>query len=92
MVHEYIITKRSTIIKNNRDGKDHSRVTQKERPCEEAYVKDIIDNEGNVQSRYFIQLETIDDLFHFEKKYQVNTLLRKNKEFPEYIAIVMDDV
>lgn len=92
MGKEYIITRRSTIVRNNKDGKDHSRVTRREKPCDEAYISDIIDVDGNVQSRYFIELETIDDLFALEKKYRLNTLLRTNKEFPDYIAIIMDDL
>lgn len=91
-MQEYIVTRKSIIRRNNKDGKDHSHVTKGERPCEEAYIKDIVDVDGNVQSRYFIEINSVDELFEFERKYQVNTLLRVNKEFPDYIAIVMDDV
>lgn len=89
---QYIITKKSTIIKNNRDGKDHSRVTPAEKPCANAYISDLIDVNGNTQSRYMIDLNGIGDLYNLEKENQVNTLLRKNKDFPDYIAIVLEDI
>ena len=92
MNNEYLITRKSIIKRNNHDGRDHSKVSSKDRPCEEAYVKDVIDYHGNIQSRYFIELNSVTELFEFERKYKVHTSLKRNKEFPNYIAIIMEDV
>ena len=42
---EYMITRASIINRCNSDGKEHFLFTEKERPCREAFLKDVKDNE-----------------------------------------------
>lgn len=44
---EYIITRAKIVNRCNTDGKLHLMFTEKERPCEEAYLKEIRDTSGN---------------------------------------------
>ena len=58
---ECIISRASTINRCNRDGKLHLYFTEREKPCGEAYLKEILDSGGNKCSRYFIDLETVSE-------------------------------
>ena len=48
---ECIISRASTISRCNRDGKLHLFFTEREKPCGEAYLKEILDSGGNKCSR-----------------------------------------
>ena len=65
--------------------------TEREKPCEEAYLKEVLDVEGNKCSRYFIDLDTITDLDKLGEKYDTDVLVTKNLDFPEYTAIILYD-
>ena len=88
---ECIISKSSIINRCNEDGEFHLLFTEKEKPCEEAYLKEIVDSDGNQCSRYFIDLETISELDALGEKYDTDILVTRNLDFPEYIAIVLYD-
>lgn len=65
--------------------------TEKEKPCEEAYLKEVLDVEGNKCSRYFIDLDTITDLDKLGEKYDTDVLVTKNLDFPKYTALILYD-
>lgn len=88
---ECIITKSSIINNCNTDGKLHLLFSTKEKPCEEAYIKELLDCNGNMCSRYFINLDTIADLDKLGKKYDVDILVTENLDFPGYIGLVLYD-
>lgn len=88
---ECIILKSSIINRCSKDGKLHLLFTEKEKPCEEAYLKEILDIDGNKCSRYFIDLETISEVDGLGEKYGMDILVTKNLDFPECIALVLYD-
>lgn len=88
---EYIITRASIINRLNSDGRVHFMLTETERPCSEAYLKKLRDIYGNKCSRYFIQLDTIEDLDSLGTKYNVDVVVTRNDLFEDYIAIVLYD-
>lgn len=88
---ECIISKSSIINRCNEDGEIHLLFTEREKPCEEAYLKEVLDVEGNKCSRYFIDLDTITDLDKLGEKYDTDVLVTKNLDFPEYTAIILYD-
>ena len=88
---ECIITKSSIINRCNKDGELHLLFTEKEKPCEEAYLKKLLDKDGNACSRYFLNLHTILDIDKLGEKYDTDILVTKNLDFPEYIALVLYD-
>lgn len=86
------IISRSTIINRcNADGELHLFFTEKEKPCEEAYLKKLLDSEGNQCSRYFVDLDTITELDKLGEKYNTDVLVTKNLDFPEYTALILYD-
>lgn len=88
---ECIISKSSIINRCNEDGGIHLLFTEREKPCEEAYLKEVLDVEGNKCSRYFIDLDTIADLDKLSEKYDTDVLVTKNLDFPEYTALILYD-
>ena len=88
---EYIITRAKIVNRCNTDGKLHLMFTEKERPCEEAYLKEIRDTSGNLCSRYFIELNSIEEVDALGDKYDVDILVTKNMEFPKWIALILYD-
>lgn len=88
---ECVISKSSIINRCNEDGEIHLLFTEREKPCEEAYLKEVLDVEGNKCSRYFIDLDTITDLDKLGEKYDTDVLVTKNLDFPEYTAIILYD-
>ena len=88
---EYIITRASIINRLNSDGRLHFMFTEAERPCSEAYLKELRDTNGNKCSRYFIQLNTIEDVDGLGTKYDVDVIVTRNDFFEDYIAIVLYD-
>ena len=88
---ECIISRSSIVNRCNKDGELHFFFTEKERPCEEAVLKEIIDCEGNICSRYVVDLETISELDKLGEKYDVDVLVTRNLDFPEYIALILYD-
>ena len=88
---ECIISKSSIINRCNEDGEIHLLFTEREKPCEEAYLKEVLDVEGNKCSRYFIDLDTITDLDKLGEKYYTDVLVTKNLDFPEYTALILYD-
>ena len=88
---ECIISKASIINRCNKDGKLHLFFTEKERPCEEAYLKEILDSDGNKCSRYFIDLETISEVDRLGEEYGVDIRVTRNLDFPQCIALVLSD-
>jgi hypothetical protein len=88
---ECIISKSSIINRCNEDGEIHLLFTEREKTCEEAYLKEVLDVEGNKCSRYFIDLDTITDLDKLGEKYDTDVLVTKNLDFPEYTALILYD-
>lgn len=88
---ECIISKPSIINRCNEDGEIHLLFTEREKPCEEAYLKEVLDVEGNKCSRYFIDLDTIIELDKLGEKYDTDVLVTKNLDFPEYTALILYD-
>ena len=88
---ECIISKSSIINRCNEDGEIHLLFTEREKPCEEAYLKEVLDVEGNKCSRYFIDLDTITDLDKLGEKYDTDVIVTKNLDFPEYTALILYD-
>ena len=50
---ECIISRSSVINKCNEDGEFHLLFTDKEKPCEEAYLKELLDSDGNTKNLDF---------------------------------------
>ena len=73
------------------DGKLHDLFTEQERPCKEAYLKEIYDNNGIKCSRSFIQLGSIEEVDALEEKYDVDVLVTRNLDFDGVIALVLYD-
>lgn len=88
---ECIISKSSIINRCNEDGEIHLLFTEREKPCEEAYLKEVLDVDGNKCSRYFIDLDTIIELDKLGEKYDTDVLVTKNLDFPEYTALILYD-
>lgn len=88
---EYMITRASIINRCNNDGKLHLIFTDKEKPCEEAYLKEIKDIDGNLCSRYFIEVNSIEDAEALGIKYDVDVLITRNLDFEEIISLVLYD-
>ncbi|RKI93756.1 hypothetical protein D7V94_03570 [Parablautia intestinalis] len=88
---ECIISKSSIINRCNEDGEIHLLFAEREKPCEEAYLKEVLDLEGNKCNRYFINLDTIIELDKLSEKYDTDVLVTKNLDFPEYTALILYD-
>ena len=88
---EYIITRASIINRCNSDGKEHFLFTEKERPCKEAFLKDVKDKEGKICSRYFIELDSIEAVDKLETQYDVDVLVTRNLDFNNIISLVLYD-
>ena len=88
---ECIISRSSIINRCNKAGELHLIFTEKEKPCEEAYLKGLLDSDGNKCSRYFIDLDTITELDKLGEKYDIDVLVTKNLDFPEYTALILYD-
>lgn len=87
----YIITRSSIINRCNSDGQLHYIITEQERPCDEAFLMNLLDTEGNECSRFMIQLETIEDIDRLGEKYGVDVMVTRNNSFSDYIALVLYD-
>lgn len=88
---KYIISRASIINRCNSDGKLHLFMTEMERPCEEAVLEELIDNNGEKCSRYMIELNSIEDIDRLGEKYDVDVLITRNTDFQQYIAVVLYD-
>lgn len=88
---EYMISRSSIINRCNSDGKEHFIFTEKERPCKEAVLKELQDNEGKVCSRYFIELDSIEDVDKLGTQYDVDVLVTRNLDFDNVISLVLFD-
>ena len=88
---EYMITKSSLINRCNLDGALHNFFTKKERPCKEAYLKNILDKNGEECSRYFIELHSIEELDELGEKYGVDILVTRNLDFEGVVSVVLYD-
>lgn len=65
--------------------------TEEERPCSEAYLKEVYDNDGNKCSRYFINLSSIEEVDELGNKYDVDVLITRNLDFDGIISLVLYD-
>lgn len=90
-MQEHIITRSSIINNCNSDGKLHLLFTEEERPCSEAYLKEVYDNDGNKCSRYFINLSSIEEVDELGNKYDVDVLITRNLDFDGIISLVLYD-
>lgn len=88
---EYMITRASIINRCNSDGKEHFLFTDKERPCKEALLKYVKDNEGKTCSRYFIEIDSIEDVENLGTQYGVDVLVTRNLDFDNIISLVLYD-
>lgn len=88
---EYIISRSSIINHCNTDGKLHLLFTEEERPCSEAYLKELYDNDGNKCSRYFINISSIEEADELGDKYGVDVLITRNLDFDGLISLVLYD-
>lgn len=79
------------INKCNTDGKLHLLFSAKEKPCEEAYIKELLDSNGNMCNRYFFDLDAITEQDKLGKKYDVDVLVTENLDFLRYSALVLYD-
>jgi hypothetical protein len=91
MKMKYIVTSASIINRCNRDGEIHFFMTEKEKPCEEAVLSEMLDKDGEKCSRFTIELNTIEDIDLLGEKYGVDILVTRNEGFENYIAIVLYD-
>lgn len=90
-MQEHMITRSSIINNCNSDGKLHLLFTEEERPCSEAYLKEVYDNDGNKCSRYFINLSSIEEVDELGNKYDVDVLITRNLDFDGIISLVLYD-
>lgn len=88
---ECIISRASIVNRCITDGKVHYHFTEKERPCKEAYLKDIIDNSGNPCSRYCIDVQSVKELDQLGEEYENDVLVTKNLDFSNYITLLLCD-
>ena len=88
---EYIITRASIINRCWEDGELHLKFSEKERPCQEAYLKELLDNDGNECSRYFIELNSIEEADALGDKYDVDVMISRNLDFDNFIALILYD-
>lgn len=88
---KYIITRASIINRVSGDGDLHLLFTKKEKPCQEAVLEELLDKDGELCSRYFIELGSIEDLNDLGDKYDCDILVTKNNMFPDFIALVLYD-
>lgn len=88
---EYMVTRASIINRCNSDGKIHLMFTEKERPCEEAYLKELEDIDGNLCSRFFVNIASIEEADALGDKYNVDILITRNLSFEGIIALVLYD-
>lgn len=88
---ECIISRASIVNRCTTDGKVHYHFTEKERPCKEAYLKDMIDDSGNPCSRYCIDLNTITELDQLGEDYEKDILVTKNYDFTNYVTLIIYD-
>lgn len=88
---KYIITRASIINRVSGDGKLHFFFTEKEKPCEEAVLEELLDDDGAPCSRYFVELHSIEELNELGEKYNCNVIVTNNINFPDFIALVLDD-
>ena len=87
----YMITRSSIINRCNSDGKIHLLFTEGERPCKEAYLKELFHNDGILCSRYFIELDTIEDVDELGSRYDTDVLVTRNMGFDGIISLVLYD-
>ena len=90
-MEEYIISRSSIINRCNTDGKLHLLFTEEERPCSEAYLKELYDNDGDKCSRYFINISSIEEADELGDKYGVDVLITRNLDFDGVISLVLYD-
>lgn len=90
-MQEHMITRSSIINNCNSDGKLHLLFTEEERPCSEAYLKEVYDNDDNKCSRYFINLSSIEEVDELGNKYDVDVLITRNLDFDGIISLVLYD-
>jgi len=89
---EYMITRQSISNRCNSDGELHLEFTEAEKPCKEAYLKELLDKSGELCSRYFIDIEpTVEAVNNLGKKYDVDILITENTAFPDVVALVLYD-
>lgn len=88
---EYMITRASIINRCNRDGKIHLIFTESEQPCKEAYLEELKDLDNNLCSRYFIDVNSIEDVDRLGMKYGVDVLVTRNLDFDAIISLVLYD-
>lgn len=86
-----MITRASTINRCNSDGKEHFLFTEKEKPCKEATLKYVKDNEGRTCSRYFIELDSIEAVDKLGTQYDADILVTRNLDFDNTISLVIYD-
>ena len=88
---EYMITRASIINRCNTDGKLHLLFTKAEKPCKEAYLKELPDNDGEPCSRYFIELSAIEEIAALGDRYDCDVMVSQNTDFDGIIALVLYD-
>lgn len=86
-----MISRSSIVNRCNSDGKIHLMFTEKERPCLEAYRKEISDIDGNLCNRYFIELNSIEEIDALGTKYDVDVMVTRNLDFEDVIALLLYD-
>ena len=65
--------------------------TEKERPCKEAFLKELQDNDGKDCSRFFVQLDSIEAIDKLGAQYGVDVLVTRNLDFNDVISLVLYD-
>lgn len=85
------ITRASIINQCNLDGKLHLFFTENERPCKEAYLRELEDNAGVLCSRFFLHLDSIEEADKLGTNYDVDILISRNLDFDGIISLILYD-
>lgn len=85
------ITRASIINRCNLDGKLYLLFTENERPCKEAYLRELEDNAGVLCSRFFLHLDSIEEADKLGTNYDVDILISRNLDFDGVISLVLYD-
>ena len=54
-------------------------------------LKELLDNDGNECSRYFIELNSIEEVDTLGDKYDVDVMISRNLNFDNIIALILYD-
>ena len=88
---KYIITRASIINEVNRKNKYYPNTFKRHKPCKGAYIDKIKNNEGEVLTRYFIDIQNLEELEALGIEYKVDILLSCNLDFNNHRSLILYD-